>query len=284
MENRSFILVKRVLALIALLSVSLIARGDRLCFSFAQTYYEQLYCEIKAKGKGANLPVFYEFQRNNVQTQALLLKASARSIGIDLKMPVMGKRAIKKLKMKPKGTSVNKIEKRSENESSTQSTVNESITRCTVDKTTIRCPGQSYHLIGNQPNNQLSKLAFSSDNKMDMPAYQGRRTDNEAIDRYLERVYRLYLNKMLYIGLGGATLSYGKFSYLFDDLLDKSISFSERFETMYYYLKQDKQRMAVNTRVVAPKPLILNDCYELVNLYVCTLGAKNYLFLPPTSP
>ena len=70
-----------------------LARADRWCFAHAESYYEQVFCQVKAAGKGRDLPQFYEFKKNNETTQALLLKRVAQQIGITLKMP--GKQQVK---------------------------------------------------------------------------------------------------------------------------------------------------------------------------------------------
>ena len=57
------------------------------CFSQAETYYEQVYCEVKGSGRGRSLPAFFEFKNNNQITQALLLKREAAAIGVVIKIP-----------------------------------------------------------------------------------------------------------------------------------------------------------------------------------------------------
>jgi len=273
--------------------------SDKLCFTFAQTDYEQLYCEIKAQGKGTHLPAFYEFQRNNVLTQALLLKGPARNIGVDVVMPNTFRKKQNRFArtLKPITTSA-KSEKEpsfksidppgidSTNTDATNidlininSTNVDAMSRCHVDKNTIRCLTKNYQLIGNRSNDQLDSGVFSSKNIMDMPVFSGALNDIRAVDEYLQWSYAHYLNKMLTIGLGGSTLSYGKFAYLFDDLTEKKISFTDRFEKMYFYLKRDKQQMRVNTRVLLPNSLSLESCYPLLSMLVCAVGTKNYVFL-----
>tara|TARA_R110001592_G_scaffold52511_8_gene160708 strand:- start:25521 stop:25838 length:318 start_codon:yes stop_codon:yes gene_type:complete len=56
------------------------------CFNQAETYYEQIYCEIKAKGQGVSLPSFVDFRKNNEQMQALLLKRKAEALNIPFTM------------------------------------------------------------------------------------------------------------------------------------------------------------------------------------------------------
>ena len=56
------------------------------CFVHAETYYEQIYCEIKEQGKGKALPAFVDFRKNNEVTQALLLKRDAAALHIYIKI------------------------------------------------------------------------------------------------------------------------------------------------------------------------------------------------------
>ena len=113
---------------------------------------------------------------------------------------------------------------------------------------------------------------------MAMPGFPGLYTDDLGVNDYLLVSYEHYLDKMLVIGLAETTMSYGSFSYLFKDLHDKGVSFTERFEKMYFYLKQDKKNLAVNRRVLPPENMTLEDCYPLKNFWVCGSNKKNYLY------
>src|SRR5690554_5610586 len=68
-------------------AVSAQSQSQSFCFASAASYYEQVYCELQARGEVKSLPPFYQFKRNDVMTQALLLKRPARRAGIDLPMP-----------------------------------------------------------------------------------------------------------------------------------------------------------------------------------------------------
>ena len=268
--------------LLTWLCVPLICHSEKRCFTFAQTHYEQLYCEIKARGKGTQLPAFYEFQKNTITTQALLLKRPAREIGIDITLPGRSKNASSGYKKNamPNKLAAKKYSTTTTPKLKTLSANEQNIENCKSEKNIIQCAQQHYHLVGNKPNQQLDDGVFASEQTMALPVFQGAIQDTQAVKQYLHRSYVHYLKKMLSIGLGASTLSYEKFSYLFKDLTDKKISFSERFETMYYYLKQDKKQLAINARLEEPESLILNQCYFFEMLLVCTLGMKNYIYLP----
>ncbi|MEH6558501.1 MAG: hypothetical protein V7708_11930 [Oceanicoccus sp.] len=236
------------------------ARADKWCFTHAESYYQQVFCQVKAAGKGKHLPPFYEFKKNNETTQALLLKRVAQQIGINLKMP--GKQKIEMI----------------ENRRGPVRTKAQDGAYCTRDDNKIRCGDTTYRLVANRANSELASGALAAGNRMGLSVYGGSVTDANAITEYLLLNYQRYLNKMIAIGLGGATLSYGKFSYLFEDLRSKGVSFSGRFETMYSYLKKDKKTLSAPSRSSAPDELAIEDCDRLGNLMVCRLGRINWLF------
>jgi len=107
----------------------------------------------------------------------------------------------------------------------------------------------SYGLVGNLSNKRLSKGVLDGKNKMNIPGYQGKSDDRQALAGYLAKAYGQYILKMLEIGLGGSTFTYNKFVYLYYDVSEKGIDFSQRFETMFGYLKQDKKNLAVSEKL-----------------------------------
>jgi hypothetical protein len=248
----------RISLLILLLISSLPVLADSLCFAKAKTYYEQLYCEAKSRGYGSKLPGFYDFQRNDEMTQALLLKGPARQLGIALTMPVVARRA--------------------EPLRAVAAPASRSMDDCHLEGALIVCGKRIFHYRANQLNNALGKRALDESNSMSIPVFPGAYTDNLAVNSYLISSYEHYLDKMLAIGLAEATMAYGTFAYLFNDLHGKSVSFPGRFEKMYFYLKQDKKQLAVSRHVRPPENMTLDDCYPLQNFWVCGRNKKNYLY------
>src|SRR5690606_42145346 len=121
--------------------------------------------------------------------------------------------------------------------------------------------------------------ALTAANRMALPRYQGA-DESTQIQPYLREAYRVYLSKMHEIGLAGATLNYDKFTFLFDDLRSKGLDFTERFETMYTYLKQDKKRMGVSEKLQMDESLQISDCADLSDDFmVCSRAGRNYLFV-----
>lgn len=113
---------------------------------------------------------------------------------------------------------------------------------------------------------------------MAIPAFAAALSDDHAVARYLVNAYAIYLEKMMAIGLGAATMSYAKFHFFFYDISEKGISFSERFETLYHYLKKDKKVLPIRD-VSAPDSLDPGQCEQLSTvLLACNAGQRNYLF------
>ncbi len=235
--------------------------AERLCFSIAKTYYEQLYCELEFRGAGSSLPGFYDFQRNNEMTQALLLKGPVKRLGVDLAMPVSS----------TKNTS-------SDTSATVQIFNDVAQNSCALIGPTIKCDSRTYHYSPNQRNASLHGEALTDKNLMNMPAFTASRSDELAVNGYVATAYEHYLEKMLSIGLAEATMSYGSFAYLFDDLNKKDVDFNARFEKMFFYLKKDKQQLAISVGRQPPATLVIDDCFFLQRLWVCERARKNYLY------
>jgi len=260
-----------------------VGHAGGFCLLAAENYYEQLYCEVKAQGQGKRLPSFYDFQKNNEQTQAFLLMRPAAKLGIQIVKP---KLAVSK-PVQPKqsdhksGEAALVIEKSAVNRSAlTHSDSKASpFDGCLLQERKIQCDGVSYDLVGNLSNKRLSKGVLDGKNKMNIPGYQGKPDDRQALAGYLAKAYDQYILKMLEIGLGGSTFTYNKFVYLYYDVSEKGIDFSQRFETMFGYLKQDKKNLAVNEKLPETVYLKKERCDWLrKKTVVCDGGQKNYVF------
>lgn len=269
-----------------LLSLPLLAHAEKFCLLMAENYYEQLYCELKALGQGKQLPAFYDFQKNNEVTQALLLKRPAEKAGIKLALPQKSE-ALRGLPSPPLFPSVasgrqDESHSRDTADSNSQlsSPLPHSLAQCIFHPTQVLCGDERFQLVGNLKNNRLREGALAPSNKMNIPVYQGSEADASALGRYLSKAYAQYVEKMLEIGLGGSTFSYAKFVYLYNDVTAKGIDFSGRFETMFGYLKQDKKNLAVSERVSPTSAPMPQQCARLADhLLVCDAGRKNHLFL-----
>jgi hypothetical protein len=262
-----------------LLLVPVSGYSGGFCLLLAENYYEQLYCEVKAQGKGKRLPSFYDFQKNNEVTQAFLLKRPAAKLGIEVVQP----KRTSKLERIPKSEQPN----RSYSHADTVQTVapiegmsrDNTLAQCVFKSREILCAGVRYQLMGNLANKKLVQGVLERSNRMNIPVYLGEPGDKAALGRYLSHAYGQYVEKMLEIGLGGSTFSYAKFVYLYQDVTNKNIDFSGRFETMFGYLKQDKQQLAVSEKL--PKNVHVSKEYcgwSGEKTVVCDGGQKNYLY------
>ena len=279
----------------SLLGMALLAgqsSAQSFCFASASSYYEQVYCELQARGEAKTLPPFYQFKRNDATTQALFLKRPAARIGIDLPMP---KPATKKMTAKAAAQQERKlpasVAQKTQPATSPAASPSPAVSPLIASKTltssacqlngdAMRCGDQQFTLIGNRRNQRLAQGVLEAENKMALPIYRGSTSDQAAIDAYLVRAYRQYIEKMHEIGLGGVTMTYGKFYFLFFDLQEKGLDFSQRFETMYGFLKKDKATMGVSETLTPDSQLKAEDCDPLArHMWVCSRAGRNYLYL-----
>ena len=277
-----------------LISTALFAQGSKateksFCFAMAESYYEQLYCEIRAKGEGSNLPAFYQFKNNNEQTQALLLKRPAAKIGIVVKAPTLNssaKKANLSLQSKKSSTTSSSQANIAQPPTSEQrapiTTPEPTLTRtqgCMLKEQHILCGSQHYRLLTNLHNKRLSNTALASTNKMALPRFTGNMQNEEQVREYLYQAYEQYLNQMRSIGLAGVTTRFGKFSYLFYDYHDKGLDFPDRFETLFHYLKKDKAALGVSEQPADSQGMTLAQCAWLsTQYYVCEHGRNNLVY------
>jgi len=232
------------------------------CFNQAETYYEQVYCEIEAKGQGGSLPSFIDFKKNNEQMQALLLKRKAEALNIPFTM------------QKEKSVDSRNIEKVDEPTEMARST------NCEYLERTINCRDGDFSIIGNKRNSVLQREALSSENKLGLDEFTGDRHNKDQVIDYLTKSYTRYIEKMLAIGLAGETMSFTKFYYIFQDLSDKGVNFQQRFETMYAHLKVDKRSSGVAENVNAIQGLTIAHCNRLKNdLFTCDNGTTNRVYI-----
>lgn len=240
------------------------------CFYNAKTHYEKVYCEIKDRGRGKSFPAFNDFKKNTPLTQSLLLKRDAEALNIPLKLP---QRSAKK-------PFINKAKLDRSNFSESAPPEPETQGNCSLFYNTIKCQNVIFHQVSNQTNKKLKPGVLENANKIGLKPFLGDKKDRSNINAYLYKSYTLYIEKMIDIGLGSETMSFTKFNYLFNDNLQNNIDFASRFETMFSFLKTDKQTLAVNTKLLSVNHLSIADCFELTShIYVCDNRNTNYVFL-----
>jgi hypothetical protein len=236
------------------------------------------------------MPPFYQFKRNDQMTQALLLKRPASRIGVDLPVPKVNRTPVPSAKIAeqqrplalPLVPTANSPAKAATAKASIKSQISSLANQldCLFSTEEIRCGERNFKLTGNLRNQRLATDALGADNKMNLPVYHGSNTDTAAVNAYISRAYRRYIEQMHAIGLGGVTMTYGKFYFLFFDLQDKGLDFSQRFETMYTFLKKDKAAMGISEKLTPDAQLTLSDCDPLSEqMLVCSRAGRNYLYL-----
>jgi hypothetical protein len=265
-----------------LLGGGALAHAQSFCFLSAGSYYEQVYCELQARGQTQGLPPFHQFKRNDEAVQAAILKRPAQRNGIKLPAPrstTAPAAALTPNPLTPAVPTAKTAVQRLENSSSPLAVATADAQACRLEQQHIDCHAVRYQLVGNRANRSLTAEALTDANRMALPRYQN--TDEPAqIQNYLRDSYRTYLSKMHEIGLAGATLSYDKFTFLFFDLRSKDLDFSQRFETMYTYLKRDKKSMGVSEKLSLDELLQISDCIAVADDFmVCSRAGRNYLFI-----
>lgn len=258
------------ISILCLLACS--AKADQFCIALAETYYEQVYCQLQAKAQTKSLPPFNQFKKNTEAVQASLLKRPAERNGIKLPLPT-------KVPSPVSVTSLVNPRKAPHTEPMlvSQRTISIALQEkatCELTGKQIRCAGRVYNLVGNKANRRLAANALGEQNKMALPVRK-----KESIERYLVIAYPEYIAKMCEIGLCGVTMTYGKFAYLYHDLQTKGLDFPQRFEMMFSFLKKDKAAMGVNESASIPAGLSWQDCSPLTDLrYLCDYQGRNYIF------
>lgn len=298
--------IKTTLVLVALFfSVNVAAN----CAVKANTDYERIYCEIVKRGEGKTLPAFEDFKRNDATVQRLLLKRPAQKLKINLPAPKQGKagyaskssaysttpsgHATKASAHTTKPRTINSESgkaasvpskhislpgQRLPDDSSTQG--NLTLAQCQVAESYIQCGSRRFELVVNKPNNRLAKGVLDDQFLMGLPRYRGPASNDQEIQFYLSEVYGLYIQRMIDIGLGGSTMNYARFYHTFKDLQAKGIDFSERFETMYRFLKTDKKNMAVQSVLSDKRPKHIKQCDDVSErMIVCDSDSVNWVYI-----
>ena len=261
-----------------LLSFSLSSNAAQFCFATASSYYEQVYCELEVKGQSKSLPPFEQFKKNNEVVQFSLLKNLAERNSIKLPAPKKKETISKEIVALPKFKEPVFKEPTFKEKSATQvveqvKTNARPSSGCEIQSKSIVCGSIQYNLLGNKSNNRLASGVLNESYKMDLPASNGQSTT-----RYLTAAYEQYIQKMCDIGLAGVTMTFARFSYIYQDLKEKGISFTQRFELMYKFLKKDKATMWISEKLPANQ-LSISDCDLLSNkYYICASNNQNYIF------
>ncbi len=258
----------------------LAAAAPAACFVHATSVYEKAYCQIKEEAPATALPAFDDFRRNDAGIQYLLLKRHATRLKIALDPPQVSPRTPPAASAADapaaKGISAPAAPA---NPAPTAATLDSRLKDCSLKANRIDCTSGQYLLQENRANHRLVPEHLQDDRPMALQDYTGPANDAYAKGDYLTRNYGRYLEKMLDIGLGAATLSYTRFCQIHDELSARNMSFAERFETMYLLLKKDKRTLTVAARYSETLPHTLSQCDTVTpRLIVCDTGSANWVY------
>jgi hypothetical protein len=250
--------------------------ADDRCYSGATTDLERVYCEVVAEGGGAGLPSQPDFNRNDPQVQALLLKRPAQRLGLTVPQPGQPQ--------PPTAASTNVQpdvnSEPSEPEESVEPVTSRGLANCELAGERIRCPQTDYNLAENQNRASLAEGVLGPDNRFRVESFEGDRKDEEAVRRYLSNAYDQYIPKMLRIGLGANTMSFTAFHNAFHTLENGGVDFAERMAETYQLLKQDRQQLGVKTRYHDDLPDSLSLCGVINrNIIVCDNVGTNWVYV-----
>lgn len=269
-------------------SFAVSASGD--CIQAAKTELERAYCKVVNGGEGAGLPSFDDFRRNDAMVQALLLKRPAERLG--LKLPGAGSapaaapeaaRAVPQqsppvaVPAKPaaRATAANAAP-------TSGSAANMAMDSCrfTAQGDVITCADSRYVLAANKQKSALARGVLEDQNRLNLPSYDGRRSDDEAVIAYLSDAYAIYVPKMLEIGLGAATLSFTEFHHAFHTTEAAGIDFAKRSEETFQLLKADRKTMAVQSRLHDKLPGSIDACMDISrDIIVCDNVGTNWVYV-----
>ncbi|MBW0147969.1 hypothetical protein KXD86_10680 [Marinobacter sp. CAU 1620] len=239
----------------------------------ARTDLERLYCEVMAEGAGRGLPSQADFRRNEPQVQALLLRGPARRLG--LQVPDAG-RTPERSKPSVEATTTEPAPEPAE----TQPVRAAGLSDCRLSGERILCPDRTFELVPNRPNRELAPGVLAPDNRLGLRAWEGDRTNETAVRRYLSDAYDRYIPKMVEIGLGANTMSFTAFYNAFQTLEAGGVNFADRMEQTFQLLKQDKQSLAVKARYHSELPDTLTLCDDINrDIIVCDNVATNWVFV-----
>ncbi|MFL0802042.1 MAG: hypothetical protein K6L80_16470 [Agarilytica sp.] len=272
------------------ISTTSLAISVKQCDVEAATALEKTYCEVLKKGQGQRLPDFFSFRRNPSHMQRLILKKAALRAGIELPAKEASVNSFaeslrpeinqasenvrnniqppKQSKGKQDGD-LRSVQKTEEQYSSKR------LDHCSVAKDQIACGSQRYFLAINIPINHLNQKALGADNRLRFRT----KSKNETLIQYLSHLYPIYIQKMLYIGLGDSTVSFTKFHALYESALAQNENFAARFEKMYELLKKERQTMATKQRYRANHPEHISNCMQLTKtLITCDNIEQNWVY------
>lgn len=254
-----------------------IASADEACLTSAQSELERLYCEVVELGGGAGLPSQVDFNRNDKDVQALLLRRPAKRLGLTLPDVSASPESQSKPQSKSKLTTQ---PPEPVNEPVSELPVTQRLAGCQLRGEVIQCSKVVYELVGNRTLASLDDGVLEPSNRLGIAPFDGVRSDGEAVRSYLSAAYDRYIPKMLAIGLGANTMSFTAFHSAFHTLESGGVDFSERMDRAYELLKQDRKNLNVTTGNHDELPENLSLCDPINrDVVVCDNVGTNWVFV-----
>ncbi len=224
---------------------------------------EKLYCQIKAEGKGKHLPPLSDFRKNTQRVQRLLLQRDAHRLGFKMPSVSPERMPFKKSEDKPRGKSPLAVS---------------GLNACQLQPKAIVCASRIFKLQENRSNWEIPKSALSPGNQMIIPVWN-RSSGTQTLQSYLTGAYRIYIDKMMALGLASVSMSYSRFYYSYLDLEEKGVDFPARMKTMYRYLKKDKLSMNASRAHHKVFPKSIRQCMRLSgSIIVCDDAKSNWIY------
>ncbi|HEY6528984.1 MAG TPA: hypothetical protein VIZ65_09845 [Cellvibrionaceae bacterium] len=271
--------MKFTLFLLLALQISTAFASDLEGSCHGQTPLELNYCKLLTLG-ATGLPPLFEFRKNTPATQYLLLKRPAARLGIALAQP-----------SKPKVQSASKGPTDSAEPVPSASTrlttelksspraklpASQNTPGCELANEMIICGSLRYQLQWNKPKNALAAEALLASNQLIFPPLPPAQS---AIDDYLLHCYALYIQKMLLLGLGNTTLSFGKFDAIFTEAKNQHFDFSARFTRMYHFLKEERKTLQPPKGFGHAKPQHIEDCVRISEqFWSCQTAEQHWVY------
>ena len=278
-----------MLVTLMLVAFSLPVLADNGCLQSASTELERLHCQVVAQGGGQGLPSQADFRRNDPKVQALLLRRPAQRLGLTMPEASSGQGQTKPAASEattrapePRPVAVESKPDPASEPVAPADARSDWLAECRLRGERIACRDRQFELALNRPNGELAPGVLTAQNRLDLPPFNGDRTNDQQVRRYLSTAYDRYIPKMLSIGLGANTMSFTAFHNAFHPRESGGVDFAERMEQTFELLKQDKKTLAVQARYHEQLPEDLALCEPVgAVIIVCDNVATNWVFVSP---
>ena len=257
----------KIVLLICISTTGVDAADKRVesCLVQSRTDLEELFCRVKYQPPGNLLPSLADFRRNSTEMQALLLQRPAQQLGLSL--PASGLINVPKTSLPLNGLTVNTpgtgtprvntkiiehVEMQPVTAPHSDEQVNYLSNQCQLNENQISCQRKLFRLVSNLPNSMLTADALGPENRLTIPVQEAGKPLSDY--QYLRKAYAIYIEKMLSIGLGAATMSFTRFHQIHHELKDTGADFQHRFAVMFEHLKSDKRSSHAPHQLTRERP------------------------------